>query len=218
VNIMRKSALSISLLAGLVACAPPGPAPKDYTSFNAASPRSILVVPVVNNTTQVDAASTFLDTLAPPLGERGYYVFPVNLVRHTMEDSGLGDANLVAQASATQVARLFGADAVLYTTVEDWDAQYVVVSSSITVRIHYTLKDGKSGATLWDQDETVVYQPQGAGSGNLLADLVVDAVVAAITRAHPDYIPLANQANTQAFNTPQQGLPFGPYDGRHGGF
>lgn len=216
---MRKTLLSVSLLGCLAACTQPnGPAPKDYSTFNSASLRSILVVPVVNNTTQVDAASTFLDTLAPPLGERGYYVFPVNLVRHTMEDSGLGDANLVAQASPTQMARLFGADAVLYATVEKWDAQYIVISSSITVQIHYMLKDGKSGATLWDQDETTVYQPQGASSGNPLADLIADAVIAAITRAHPNYIPLANQANQQAFNTPQQGLPYGPYDGRHGGF
>lgn len=215
---MRKCLLPLSLLAALSACAPPGPAPKDYTALTAANPRSILVVPVVNNTTEVDAAATFLDTLAPPLAERGYYVFPVNLVRNTMQESGLGDANMVAQSSTTRLASLFGADAVLYATVEKWDAEYIIFSSSITVDIHYVLKDGKTGAQLWDQDETVVYQPRTANGGNPLADLIVNAVVAAITRAHPDYIPLANQANAEAFNTPQQGLPFGPYDTKHGGF
>jgi hypothetical protein len=215
---MRQFLLSASLLVSLAACAPPGPPSKDYSAFNTSNPRSILVVPVVNNTTQVDAADVFLDTLAPPLGERGYYVFPVNLVRHTMDDSGLGDANLVAQASPIRLASLFGADTVLYATVEQWSAQYIVISSSVTVRIHYTLKDGKTGATLWDQDETAVYQPQAANGGNPLADLIADAVIAAITRAHPNYIPLADQANAEAFNTPQQGLPYGPYDSKHGGF
>jgi len=215
---MRKFLLSVSLLASLAACAPPGPPPKDYTAFNTSNPRSILVVPVVNNTTEVDAADVFLDTLAPPLGERGYYVFPVNLVRHRMDDSGLGDANLVAKASPIRLASLFGADTVLYATVEQWDARYIVISSAVTVQVHYTLKDGKTGATLWDQDETVVYQPQAASGGNPLADLIADAVTTAITRAHPNYIPLADQANAEAFNTPQQGLPYGPYDSKHGGF
>jgi hypothetical protein len=214
---MRKFLLSVSLLASLAACAPPGPPPKDYTAFNTSNPRSILVVRVVNNTTEVDAADVFLDTLAPPLGERGYYVFPVNLVRHRMDDSGLGDANLVAKASPIRLASLFGADTVLYATVEQWDARYIVISSAVTVQVHYTLKDGKTGATLWDQDETVVYQPQAASGGNPLADLIADAVTAAITRAHPNYIPLADQANAEAFNTPQQGLPYGPYDSKHGG-
>jgi len=215
---MRKFLLSTSLLANLAACVPPGPPPKDYSALNTSDPRSILIVPVVNNTTEVDAADTFFDTLAPPLGERGYYVFPVNLVRHTMDDSGIGDANLVAEASPMRVASLFGADAVLYAKVEQWNAQYILLSSSVTVEIHYTLKDGKTGATLWDQDETVVYQPQAANGGNPLADLIADALIAAITRAHPNYIPLANEANAQAFNTPNQGLPYGPYDTRHGGF
>jgi hypothetical protein len=217
---MRKLAplSALALAASLTACVQPPPPPKDYSALNASNPRSILIVPVVNNSTQVDAADTFLDTLAPPLGERGYYVFPVNLVRHTMNDSGLGDANLVAQAPAPRVAALFGADTVLYATVEKWDAQYILLNTTITVQIHYTLKDGKSGATLWDQDETTVYQPQGASGGNPIADLVADAIIAAITRAHPDYIPLANQANIIAFDTPNQGVPYGPYDSRHGGF
>ena len=209
---------TLTLVAGLTACATPGPAPKSYTAFNAASPRSILIVPVVNDTTQVDAADNFLATLAPPLGERGYYVFPVNLVQHVMDDSGLGDANLVANADPVRVASLFGADAVLYAKVEKWDALYVLLSSSVTVEIHYTLKSGKNGTTLWDQDVTTVYQPQAASGGSPLAALIADTIQAAIVRAHPNYIPLANQANAEAFNTANQGLPYGPYDDRHGGF
>ena len=211
------SLLMLPLVASLVACVHP-PTPKDYTAYKAADPRSILIIPVVNNTTQVDAADTFLATLSQPLGERGYYVFPVNLVQHTMDDSGLGDADLVAKADPVRVASLFGADAVLYARVEHWDAQYALINTSVTVQIHYTLKDGKDGRTLWNRDVTTVYQPQGSSSGNPLADLIVDAIQAALVRAHPNFIPLANQANIIAFDTMNQGVPYGPYDTRHGGF
>jgi hypothetical protein len=214
---LLSGACALAVATSLTGCVTPPPA-KDYTVLNAAKPRSILVVPVVNNSTQVDAADNFLATLAPPLGERGYYVFPVNLVQHVMDNSGLGDASLVASANPTRVASLFGADTVLYATVEKWSTEYILFSSSTTVQIHYSLKSGKNGATLWDRDITTVYQPQGASGGNPLAALIADAIVAAIVRAHPNYIPLANQANVQAFDTTNEGLPYGPYDSRHGGF
>jgi len=210
----RFCALAVGL--SLAGCVTPPP-PKDYTAFHQADPRSILVVPVVNDSTQVDAPATFLGTLSEPLAERGYYVYPVNLVAHVMEDNGLGDADMVSQGSPVKLASLFGADAVLYARIEHWDAQYIVVSTNVTVQVHYTLKDGKTGATLWDNDVTTVYSPQANG-GNPLADLIADAIMAAIERAHPNYIPLAQQANAIAFTTTNQGVPYGPYDDRHGGF
>ena len=69
---------------------------KDYTDFNTANIRSILVVPVVNNSVDVTAPDYFLSTVSIPVAELGYYVFPVNLIKRTLEDDGLSDANLVA--------------------------------------------------------------------------------------------------------------------------
>jgi hypothetical protein len=194
---------------GLAACAEQKPA--DYTAFRAEAPRSIVIVPIINNSTQVEAPDNFLVTLSQPLAERGYYVFPVNMVKRTMEDDGLSDATLVANANPAKVASLFGADAVLYAKIEQWDTQYLVFSSQTTVQIHYTLKSGKTGATLWDNDVTTVYSPHANG-GNPLATLVADAIIAAIQRAHPNYIPAATQANQIAFYTKNKGLLAGPYD------
>ena len=61
---------------------------KDYTKFNAASPHSILIVPVVNKSVDVTAPDYFLSTIAVPVAEQGYYVFPVNLVKRVLEDTG----------------------------------------------------------------------------------------------------------------------------------
>ena len=100
---------------------------KDYTKFNAAKPSSILVVPTVNRSVDITASDYMLSTLSIPVAERGYYVFPVNLVKRVLEDDGLSDANLVHSASAEKLASLFGADAVLYVTINRWDAQYFVL-------------------------------------------------------------------------------------------
>lgn len=196
----------LSVLAGCVTATP-----KDYTKFNAAKPTSILIVPVVNRSVEVTASDYFLSTVTIPLAENGYYIFPVNLVKRMLEDDGLSDASLVHNASAEKLANLFGADAVLYVTINQWDAKYMVLSTQVTVDMSYVIKCGKSGETLWDHNEKMVYVPQNNSSGNPLVDLIVMAVNAAVTKAAPNYVPLARQANNKTFTYPGPGIPLGPY-------
>ena len=184
----------------------------DYTAFRSADPRSILIVPVVNNSVDVDASDYFISAISQPVAERGYYVFPVNMVKRVMEEDGLADANMVHSADPTRLAALFGADSVLYISIERWDAQYAVLVTTVTVEFSYVLKDGHTGQDLWGTDQKFVYQSgSGAGSGNGLADLVIMIVDAAVTKASPNYLPLARQANSSAVVQMHHGLPAGPY-------
>jgi hypothetical protein len=179
---------------------------RDYTKFVAAQPRSFLVVPVMNRSVSLTASDFFLSTVPIPLAERGYYVFPVNLVKRLLEDEGLSDPGLVHGADPMRLASLFGADAVLYITIEEWSAKYVLVATHVTVSLSYVLRDGKTGTAIWEDRETVVYQSDDAGGGLLGA-----LINAAITRASPDYMPLARQANARAMAYPGPGFPAGPY-------
>jgi len=204
------TALCLILLTGCVAVAPIPK--KDYTKFRTEDPRSILIVPVVNRSVDVEAPDYFLSTATLPPAERGYYIFPVNLVKRLLEDDGLSDADLVHSADPTRVAGLFGADAVLYISIQQWDAKYLIFSTTVTVRFAYSLKSGKTGETLWEHSETMVYSPQlQESSGSPLADLIAQIVSAAVTKAAPNYVPLARQANANAVTKPGQGLPAGPY-------
>ncbi|MBC7413780.1 MAG: DUF799 family lipoprotein [Herminiimonas sp.] len=184
---------------------------KDYGSFRDASPRSILVVPVINKSVEVDAPDYFLSTIARPLAERGFYVFPVHLVKRVMEDDGLSDADMVHAGEPQRLGKLFGSDAVMYISIERWDAQYLILATAVTVEMKYTLKSVATGETLWANSQKLVYQPQN-NSGGGIAGLVAMAITAAITKAAPNYVPLAQQANFMAIYTKGQGLPAGPYD------
>ena len=192
----------VAALAAVAGCAPVQK--KDYSDFLALKPRSILVVPTVNHTTNVDAADYFLSTLAIPVAERGYYVFPVNMVKRVLEDDGLADADLVHAAEPAKLADLFGADAVLYVTIERWDTRYIVLKSSTTVEFSYVMKH-RDGKEIWGTKQTMVYQSQG---GNSLLGAIV---AAAIQKAAPNYMPLAHQANGLALGYPGNGFPAGPY-------
>jgi len=184
---------------------------KDYTRFNQSPPRSILIVPVVNKSVDVDAPNYFLSTIPIPVAEQGYYVFPVNMVKRILEDNGLSDADMVHKAPAQKLADLFGADAILYISINRWDARYILLSTTITVDLTYVLKDGKTGDTLWIDSRQIQYSPSGSSSGNPLADLIVDMAIAAVEKAAPNYMPLARQANAAAFAYPGPGIPPGPY-------
>jgi hypothetical protein len=206
----RHTLLAACAALALAAGCASAPARKDYSRFRAAHPCAILVVPVVNHTVDVTAADYFLSTVPVPLAERGYYVFPVNLVKRVLEDDGLADAALVHAADPVRLASLFGADAVLYVTVERWDAQYVVLSTKVTVALTYVLKDGRTGDLLWEDHEAATYSSD-PGRG----DLLVAVISAAVTKASPDYLPLARQANARALAYPGPGFPAGPYRPEH---
>ncbi|HEY6911206.1 MAG TPA: GNA1162 family protein [Myxococcales bacterium] len=196
----------VLLLAALTAACAKAPANKDYAKLVSANPRALLVVPVVNKSVDVDAADYFLSTLSVPLAERGYYVFPVNLVKRMLEDDGLSDASLVHGADPVRLCALFGADAVLFVTIEEWTAKYVVLSTQVTVAFTYVLKDGHTGEELWRDRRAGVYTSGDGGGG--LAGAIVGAIVA---KASPNYMPLARKANEQAMAYPGPGLPAGPY-------
>ncbi|HQF83518.1 MAG TPA: DUF799 family lipoprotein [Smithellaceae bacterium] len=184
---------------------------RDYTKFNAAKPKSILIVPMVNRSVEITAPDYCLSTITIPLANRGYYVFPVNMVKRLLEDDGLSDANLVHNAPVEKLANLFGADAVLYVTINQWDAKYMVLTTQVTVSLSYLIKDGKTGDSIWEHNETMIYQPKSQSSGNAIADLIIMAANAAVTRAAPNYVPLARQANFRAFSFPGRKIPPGPY-------
>ena len=194
----------------LTGCAT-APAVKDYSAFRAEAPRSVLVVPVLNNTVSVNAPDFFLSTISKPFAERGYYVFPAHMVKRLMDDEGLSDPGLVHNVDAARFQRLFGCDSVLFVTIQRWDAQYIVLSTTTTVRFDYALKSCKTGAVLWQDAQELQYSPQSSNSGNPIADLIAQAIVAAMEKGAPNYLPLTIQANGLAANTPGRGLPAGPY-------
>ena len=200
----------LTLSAALAGCATV-PASKDYATFRSEAPRSILVVPVLNNSLNVPAPDFFLSTISRPFAERGYYVFPAYMVKRVMEDDGLADPGLIHSTPATRLGRVFGCDAVLLVTIQRWDSKYMLITTQTTVQFDYALKSCKTGATLWEDSQKMVYSPQSSNSGNPIADLIAQAIMAAIEKGAPNYMPLTMQANALAAGVSGRGLPAGPY-------
>jgi hypothetical protein len=182
----------------------------DLSAFNAAKPRSILVVPAANKSLDVDAPNYLLTTLTVPLAEKGYYVFPVHTAKTVLEQEGFFDGDQVQKQPPETLARLFGADAVLFVTINRWDAQYAVLSTMVTVDFDYRLVY-KDGTEIWKANKKMQYSPQQQNTGSPLANLIAAAVTAALERAKPNYLPLAQMANVQVLAGEPTAIPNGPY-------
>lgn len=209
---MRSIRIWILISALVAGCSmtPKGPKTPEYAQFYAKQPRSIVVVPAVNESPEVSAGEVFMSTVSSPLAERGYYVFPVYVTDVLLRDLGLTEPGLIHQVPPQKFNELFGADAVLFITIRDWSTKYIVLNSTVTVTMDYSLVDARSGDVLWKRSRSVAKSSGGGGSGNPIADLIVMSIDAAVNALATDYRPLAQQANWTLLAAPGVGLPAGP--------
>lgn len=162
------------------------------------APRTVLVVPPANQTTAVEAGGFVMATVAKPLIDRGYYVFPVEATLAILRQEGI-DEGAAWQVPPQRFAQYFGADAVLYITIHSWDSTYVVIASDVAVSMSYRLTDTRTGDTIWEDHAQKVATSHIAASRDPLASLIVSAVDAAVTAAFTQYIDLAAQAHAEVF-------------------
>ncbi len=123
----------------------------DYTAFKNAAPRSIFVPLPVTGSPKPESAVAVMASAVLPLAEAGYYVIPATLAYDILVRRGGKNAVELANLPLEEIKQNFGADAVLYLTVNKYDINYLVVDSIYTVSVTAELKDIATGATLWKQ-------------------------------------------------------------------
>lgn len=182
----------------------------DRSLLIAHRPRTIVVVPPLNNTADVSASEAFLSTVTRPLAEQGYYVHPVVLVNEMFKANGVPTPQEMHQVPLKKVGEVFHADAVLYPVIRTWTTTYIVIDSSTTVTIDYRLVDVDTGKQLWTKAQTYTYSSGNAGGG--LAGMMASALAHSLTDAMVNHkIDVARTTNQLAFRDERDGLILGPY-------
>ena len=201
--------LRISLLAALLLFTGCAQTLYDYTAFRQSRPRSILVLPPLNNSPDVEATYGFLSTVTQPLAESGYYVFPVALVDQTFKENGMLNPGEMHQAPLAKLREIFGADAALYITVTEYGPVYRILSSQIRVTAKAELIDTRNGQLLWQGAATAANSGgnSSGGLGGMLAQALVNQIVSNIG---DQTIPVARQASKRLLEARPNGLLYGP--------
>jgi hypothetical protein len=186
--------------------------PYDYTNYRAHPPRSILVLPPLNESKDVRGTYGYYTTVTMPLAEKGYYVYPVAVVDQFFKANGLPTAGEMHQAPLSKIRAVFGADAVLYLTVKEYGSEYVVISSVTAVTVAGRLVDTQTGTVLW---EGTVMASQNTGGSGGLADLIFALIGQIVSSTTDNAHQLSGFANTQ-FAVKDHGLLYGPYHPKYG--
>jgi hypothetical protein len=212
-RMLSKAVALLAISAGLCGCATTKP--YDYTNFRAHPPRSILILPPLNESTALEGTYSYLSTVTRPVAERGYYVFPVEVVDRFLKENGLPTAGEMHQAPLGKFAEITGADAVLFCTLEQYGSSYQLITSATTVKVHAKLVDTRTGTLLWEGRGEA--QQGSSGSGNFLANIVAAAIVQAINSKTDKARNVSRLANAKMFETKSAGLPYGPYSPKYTG-
>lgn len=162
------------------------------------APRSIAVLPVLNETVSLKAAEMFRPILLNKLSLKGYETPALALIDGRLREKGIHEAGQVNALTPQELGNLLGVDALLYACVTEFSTTYLLAYASMTVGARFELKDAKTGEKLWESAHEVKE-----------SKLSLDQKSAGDTlkfAAGQSYAPYAQKVVDESFHT----LPNGP--------
>lgn len=190
----------------------------DYTAYKQSRPRSVVILPPINESPDIKATYSMLSQMTFPLAEAGYYVFPVAAVDETFKHNGLTTANDIQSVSFKKLREIFGADAALYVTVNKYGTTYAVIDSFTAVTATAKLVDLKTGNTLWEGTASASNNEGNNNSGGGLVGMLVAAAVKQIINTATDAAhPVAGTASNRLLSAGSaNSILYGPYSPKFG--
>ena len=149
----------------------------DYSNYKQSKPRSILILPPINESVEVAGETAVLSSLVRPVAEAGYYVMPTTLVSETFKQNGYTQSAEIHKLPLNKLDEIFGADAILYVTIKQYGQKYFVVGSSAIVALEARLVDANSGQEIWNGSASANSNENNSGNSAGLVGLLVEAVV-----------------------------------------
>ncbi|PFH08104.1 hypothetical protein BCF11_0456 [Collimonas sp. PA-H2] len=214
---ISRSLLCLSLIFLAAGCATRAKHVVDYTAFKQSRPKSILILPPVNTSPDVNATYGMLSQMTYPLGEAGYYVLPVALVDETLKQNGMTNATDIQTIAPAKLNEIFGADAALYVTVSKYGSIYAVLSSAVVVTADAKLIDLKTGGTLWSGTASASSSEGGNSGGGLIAMLVTAAVNQIANNLSDKSHVIAGVTSQRLLSAHQpNGILYGPHSPKYG--
>ena len=187
----------------------------DYTAFKESRPRSILVMPPVNMSMDIQAPAAFLASSAYPLAESGYYVIPPALSDEMFKQNGIPIADEAWEIPISKLFEIFGADSALYITITKYGSTLGVISVAASSKL-VDLRTGQelwSGKTSASEDSVQKTGTLGGLGGALLSAMVNQLINTLADRTYE----VGRGANYQMLSAGKKnGILYGPYHPKYG--
>lgn len=185
---------------------------RDVSAYTAHMPKSILIMPPVNNSPDIRATYGYWATVAKPIAEAGYYVFPMTVVDTMFKENGISNGFDAQGVPAQKLREIFGADAALYLKINEYGSKYQLIQSVVTVDVEAKLVDLKTGQQLWEGKQKL-QQSSDSGNSGVLGALVGALVNQISNHLSDNAYRLSNTVSEQLYTprlSQQKGLLYGP--------
>ena len=178
-----------------------------YAKMYEEKPITLLVMPPINNSANVEAKDLLYTSISRPLVEAGYYVISPLLAMDVLKAESAYDSELFFDAPLTAFQNYFGADAVVFSVIDTWAKKGL----GIETKIRYVIKSAYTNEILFDRScDLYLDLSVNSGSTGLLGALV-DLAASAINTAATDHIIAARKANYYILRD----IPRGKYSPEH---
>ena len=162
-----------------------------YAKMYEEKPITLLVMPPINNSTNVEAKDLLYTSISRPLVEAGYYVISPRLARDVLKAESAYDSEMFFDAPLTAFQNYFGADAVVFSVIDTWAKKGL----GIETKIRYVIKSAYTNEILFDRSCDLYLDLSIDSGANGLLGALVDLAASAINTAATDHIVAARKAN-----------------------
>lgn len=198
---------STFILFFLINCAPTSTIRKSeaYSGFYNERPISVLIMPPINRSTNVEAKEVFHSTLNRPIANSGYYVIPPFLSMEILKKESAYDAELFLNSSLNKFKEVFGADIVVFTIIHQWEKSKL--AAKVYVEVEYLIKSTKTNELIFSRKGNVTYDATINSGNNGLVGALIDFAASALVTALTENVDVARQCNKYTLGD----LPAGKY-------
>ena len=162
-----------------------------YAKMYEEKPITLLVMPPINNSTNVEAKDLLYTSISRPLVEAGYYVISPLLAMDVLKAESAYDSEMFFDGPLTAFQNYFGADAVVFSVIDTWAKK----GMGIETKIRYVIKSAHTNEILFDRSCDLYLDLSIDSGANGLLGALVDLAASAINTAATDHIKAARNAN-----------------------
>ncbi len=127
---------------------------KVYLANNYAVPLSIAVLPVANETTDLDGPPYVRQLIFDTLTSRGHTMIPLNVVDEKLKEQGFTDGGQLGATEPKQLGTWTGADGLFYTTLVNFNYMNLGYYWQRKVTVLGRLVRATDGEKLWETERT----------------------------------------------------------------
>lgn len=126
--------------------------------------RTVAVLPLVNNSNDVDAPTYVRDIFVAELGQFFYAIKPVSEVTQILKDKmGVTLGSQLDMATPKQLGEALGVDGVFYGSLDEFSEKITGIYNVKRVRIRSKLVNCKTGETVWKNGIGIKQGTQASG-------------------------------------------------------